>query len=277
MKKFMLIIMAAMLPGWLSGCATENPNYRSAQTIGGTVAGAYIGYKVLKGGILGGLAGAAIGHEVTKGAHWKPGDDEIVYIDPPYPTGPSGYSQYSQCGAVAVYCDTTPKQGMYPPRPGMCNDPDSGGEASYESLVRRAQQKAGCYNTSGYRAQSQYASQPSVQVVYPPNLWERPGNRQKTAEKKHAVAVDGPKVSNYRDEPMVHPSCKTGNYGADGVCLGNLVDGLANEQRACEGKTTNAVCPKAYNPGKWAGIYIRLSNDLAIRQREEQGGGFTTK
>ncbi|KKT37759.1 MAG: hypothetical protein UW27_C0010G0039 [Parcubacteria group bacterium GW2011_GWA1_44_13] len=271
MKKFMLFVLVALF----AGCATDNPHYKNAQTIGGTVVGAYTGYKWLKGGILGGLAGAAVGHEVAKGAQWKPGDDEIIYLD-----APAGYSSgYSSCGAVAVYCDTTPKQGMYPPRPGMCNAPDSGGEATYEDLVRRAQRRSGCYDNSGHRAQPQYASQqPAVQVVYPPNLFERPEKKQKVAVERPAGVVVGPTVGNYRDERMIHPSCKTGNYGADGVCLGNLVKGLMDEQGACEGKETNgAVCPKGYNPGKWAGIYKRLSNDLSLRQREEQGGELTLR
>ncbi len=266
MKKFMPLVLVAML----SGCATENPHYKNTQKIIGTAAGAAIGYSALGGGVLGGLVGAFVGHEVVKGAQWKPGDDEIVYADSP---GYSPQPGYSSCGRVNVYCDTTPKQGMSPPRPGMCNDPDSGGEATYEDLVRRARQKAGCYDS----AQTQAVSSPQQQVAFPQNLWERPEKKQKAEAKKPAGPVVGPTVSNYRDEPMVHPDCKTGNYGADGKCLKRLVDSLALEQQACEGETKRAVCPKSYNPGKWAGIYTRLSKDLTERQKEEQGGEFATK
>lgn len=71
MKKFMAVVLVAVLPVWLSGCATENPHYKNAQVIVGTVAGAVIGYKTLGGGVLGGLAGAFVGHEVVKGAQWS--------------------------------------------------------------------------------------------------------------------------------------------------------------------------------------------------------------
>lgn len=39
----------------------------------------------------------------------------------------------------SVVCDQTPKQGMAPPAPGMCNDPLSGGEVSLQYLQERAQ------------------------------------------------------------------------------------------------------------------------------------------
>lgn len=279
MKKFMLLFLVAML----SGCATENPHYSNAKKIGAFATGGIvvnaIARKTGSGRALAygaGLLGGIIGVDLVKGAEWKPWDDEIVYID--QPAGYYPQSGYSSCGRASVYCNTTPKQGMYPPRPGMCNDPDSGGETTYEDLVRRAERRTGCYNnfSSGY-VQQKVASYPQQQVVFPPNMWERHEKRQKVETKKSAGVVVGPTVSNYRDEPMIHTDCKTGNYGADGKCLKRLVDGLSLEQQACEGETKQAVCPKAYNPGKWAGIYTRLSNDLSIRQKEEQGGEFTPK
>lgn len=301
MKKFMPLLLVAML----SGCATTvpavpvedreeiNPHHSNAKKIGAFATGAIVANAIARktgaGQVMSyvvGLLGGLVGVDLVKGSEWRPGDDEVEIIDVPA----VGYSSgYSSCGAVSVYCDTTPKQGMYPPRPGMCNDPDSGGEATYEDLVRRAQRRAGCYdNNSGYRAPhpQQHASYAPAQVVYPPNLWERPEKRQKTEAKKSAGPVVGPTVGNYRYEPMIHPDCKTGNYGADGACLERLVDGLVLEQKACnsagkkvvDGKTaTTTRCPDGYNPGKWAGIYKRLSNDLSLRQKEEQGSEIEIK
>lgn len=260
MKKFMLFVLFAML----SGCATENPHYKNAQTIGGTVVGAYTGYKWLKGGVIGGIAGAAVGHEIAKGAQWKPGDDEVEIIDVP-----AGYSSgYSSCGAVSVYCDTTPKQGMYPPRPGMCNDPDSGGEATYEDLVRRAQRRAGCYdNNSGYRAPpQQHASyQTHAQVVYPPNLWERPEKRQRIAGKKEKY--DGPTINDYmspRWASVIPENCRTGNYGRDSECLNSEAEKLKTRQEACE--VDSKKCKPGFNFGQMAWYDRKLAGELRRAQ-----------
>lgn len=262
MKKFMAVVLVVLL----AGCATENPHYKNAQTLVGTVTGAVIGYKTLGGGVLGGLAGAVVAHEVVKGAQWKPGDDEIVYIDPPgyYPQ-----SGYSSCGAVAVYCDTTPKQGMYPPRPGMCNDPDSGSEASYEDLVRRAQRRAGCFNnpSSGY-AETQHASygtQPAVIVSYPPNMWERSDRKQKVEAKKEPY--DGPTISDYMSPKwasVIPEDCRTGNYGRDSNCLNSEADTLKGKQDACEADSKK--CKPGFNFGQMAWYDRKLAGDLRRAQ-----------
>lgn len=283
MKKFMLLFLVAML----SGCATTvpaedreevNPHHSNAKKIGaftvGAVAANAIARKTGAGQAMSyvvGLLGGLVGVDLVKGSEWRPGDDVVEYIDVP-----AGYSSgYSSCGAVSVYCDTTPKQGMYPPRPGMCNDPDSGGEATYEDLVRRAQRRAGCYDNSGYRAPpQQHASYAPAQVVYPPNLWERPEKRQKTEAKKSVGGpVVGPSVYNYTEEKMIHPDCKTKNPGADGHCLVDKAKDLWREQRACnDKKIVDAICPVGkYNPGLWAGIYQRLGNELIAMQNEMQG------
>ena len=261
MKKFMLFVLVALF----AGCATDNPHYKNAQTIGGTVVGAVIGYKTLGGGVLGGLAGAAVGHEVAKGAQWKPGDDEIIYLD-----AHAGYSSgYSSCGAVAVYCDTTPKQGMDPPRPGMCNDPDSGSEATYEDLVRRAQQKAGCYQSakSSYPQQQHASYSPQQQqVVYPPNLFERPEKKQKTAEKKEAY--DGPTINDYMSpkwDQVIPEKCKRGNFGHDSNCLFKEAnDVLDKKQQECE--RNGSKCNPNFNFGKMAKVYRKLASDLRREQ-----------
>jgi len=89
--------------------------------------------------------------------------------------------------------------------------------------------------------------------------------------------VDGPTVGNYTEDKYIRPSCKTGNPGADGKCLLRFVESLALEQKACEGETSKTACPKAYNPGKWAGIYYRLGNELVAKQKELQGGDISLK
>lgn len=268
MKKFMLFILVAVLPVWLSGCATENPHARKAQLIGGTVAGALIGGKALNGGVLGGLAGAAIGHEAVKAAHWKPGDDEVEVI-----TVPPGYSGrhggYSSCGAVSVPCRQTrvPAGSV-----GYCNDEDSGGYATYEDLVRRAERRAGCYDTSGYQAppvqRASYA--PSQQVVYPQNIWERPEKRQKEApaEKKVAEeAYDGPTVSDYvspKWASVIPDDCRTGNYGRDSNCLYAEAERLKTRQEECEADSKK--CKQGFNFGQMAWYDRKLAGDLRRAQ-----------
>ncbi|MBI5798685.1 MAG: hypothetical protein HZB10_02025 [Candidatus Yonathbacteria bacterium] len=96
--------------------------------------------------------------------------------------------------------------------------------------------------------------------------------------------VLGPTVRNYLGEPMIHVLCKTGNPGADGNCLLRNVEHLALEQKACEclgDESKNcevpesiAICPTDYNPGMWAGIYLRLGKELIARQKALQGGSF---
>lgn len=258
MKKFMLLFLVAML----SGCATENPHYKNAQVIGGTVLGAYTGYKWLKGGVLGGIAGAAVGHELVKGALWNPWDDEVVYID-----GANEYSSgHSSCGAVRVHCDTTPKQGMYPPRPGMCNDPDSGGEATYEDLVRRAQRRAGCSDNVGYRTQTQHISHvPNTQVAFPQNMWERPARREKTVEEKEPY--DGPTINDYMSPKwasVIPGECRTGNYGRDSNCLYAEAERLKTRQEACE--VNSRKCNTGFNFGQMAWYDRKLAGDLRRAQ-----------
>lgn len=274
MSKFMLFMLLPII-ALLSGCATDNPYARNAQVIGGTVAGAVIGYKTLKGGVLGGLAGAVIGHEVTKAAQWRPGDDEIEVVT--VPSGSGGYAGgYSSCGAVSVHCDTTPKQGMYPPRPGMCNDPDSGGVTTYEDLVRRAQRRAGCYDNAGYQApqhQHQYSQRHASyapaqnQVVYPSNLWEHPEKRQKTAEVKKEEPYDGPTINDYmspRWASVIPGDCRTGNYGRDSNCLYAEADKLKVRQEACE--VNSKKCAPGFNFGQMAWYDRKLAGDLRRAQ-----------
>lgn len=249
MKKFMpLFVLVAVL----SGCATKNPHYKNLQVFGGTVIGAAGGYKV--GGVLGGVLGAVVGHEVVKGAQWDPNED-VIYVNA------SGY------GYGNTYCDRIPSQGMAPYAPGMCRDPLSGGQVSYEELLRRSRAQNGYYQPSTAYVQPQAVSSQR-------NMWERTDRKQQKTEVKKPTAIVGPTVNNYLDEPLVHKACKTGNYGHDGKCLLNFVPALVKEQRDCE--SGGGKCYQ-YNAGKWAGIYTRLGNDLVARQKEEQGGEFASK
>lgn len=257
MKKFMLLTLAMLL---LSGCASKgverNPHFEKAEDIAITATAAATGYRY--GGTLWAFIAGIFGHEFAKGLHYRPGDNDVEYIDVP-----AGYSSgYSSCGAVRVYCDTTPKQGMYPPRPGMCNDPDSGGEATYEDLVRRAERRAGCYDNSGHHPHhQQHASYAPAQVVYPQNLWERPEKRQKTAEKKEPY--DGPTVSDYMSpkwESAIPPDCRTGNYGRDSNCLYSEAEKLKTKQEACE--IDSKKCKPGFNFGQMAWYDRKLAGDL---------------
>lgn len=271
MKNFMAVVLIALLSGCGSALKTDNPHYQNAQAIAITTVSAIGGYKLLGNSVLGGLIAGAAGYQVARGIQWQPGDDEydVVHVGSgQYPSqyGLSGY------GYGNVVCDRTPDRFGWQPDPGMCKD-GMGGQTTYEDLVRRARRDAGYYSAPQAPVVAQQ------RIVPPSNLWERPEKRQqeKQAESKKVTAVVGPTVNNYLDEPMIQPSCKTKNYGADGKCLKGFVDGLVLEQRACEGETKQAKCPTEYNPGKWAGIYQRLSNDLLERQKQVQGGDFAAK
>lgn len=251
MKKFMLLVASVAL---LSGCATQNPHYKNLQVFGGTVIGAAGGYKVA--GVLGGVLGAVVGHEVVKGAQWNSNDDEVIYVRP-YGYGYGGYTP-------------SISQGMYL-QPGMCDDARSGGQISCRFLAENPRYERWGIIESNVQPPPQVHAR---QASYPRNMWEKSDQKQQNAEAKKPTAIVGPTVSNYLDEPMVHKSCKTGNYGHDGKCLLNFVPALVKEQRDCE--SGGGKCYQ-YNAGKWAGIYTRLGNDLLLRQKEEQGGEFANR
>lgn len=269
MKKFILVVVLVALA----------PSFAFADTIGcaaggllgglvGSQIGGGVGQKIFTG--LGLVMGCSAGSRIEDGTYGR-NAEEVVYVpsQSPYPYPP-------QYGYGNVVCDKTPKQGMYPPGPGLCNDPDSGGETTYEDLLRRARQRAeraGNYGQPAvYTQPAPVAYAPQQQAVsYSQSIWERPEKRQQKTETKKAVVV-GPTISNYREEPMIHHKCKTGNYGHDGSCLINLVPALVKEQKACEADGTKCY---QYNAGKWAGIYQRLGNDLLEQQKVVQGGEFS--
>lgn len=244
------------------------PSFAAADTlgcVGGAATGIGIG-SLLGGGngriiiqaILG-LSGCGAGSRMEDGTYGQNSNVETVYVNP---YGGGGYygGGYSQ------------SQGMYL-QPGMCDDPNSGGQANCAEIARRYQPRSTGY-VSQYQQPATYTASPST-TPYPRNMWEVPGQVAQKASEKTA-AVGGPTTSNYIDDPMIHPSCKKGNPGADGKCLLRFVDELALEQKACEGETTRAVCPTKYNPGKWAAIYSRLGRELVATQVAEQGGVLTS-
>ncbi len=159
MKKFMLLIVLVAL---LSGCATQNPHFKNLQVFGGTVVGAAGGYKAA--GLIGGVLGAVVGHEVVKGTQWWASgydDADVVYVNA------SGYSGYGH-----VRCDRVPSQGMAPYAHGMCRDPRSGGQVSYEELQRRSHSQGDYYQPS----RASYVHPQTVS--YPQNMWERPDRKK---------------------------------------------------------------------------------------------------
>lgn len=290
----MLLFLVAML----YGCATTIPsedqeevdqeevnphdskNSELLEGSGGAIIFNYIARMTGAGQTLSYIAGgvgAVVGVNDARSRKWKPGDDEIIHIDQPSVGTP--YSYGGGCN-ISIACNQSRVPfGLY--GYGYCDDDYSGGYATYDDLMRRAQRRAGCYDNSEYRAPhpEQRASYAPAQVVYPPNLWERPDKRQKTETKKPAGGpVVGPTVGNYTAEKMINPDCKTRNPGKDGHCLLGKAKGLEREQLACNGEVDDAVCPVGkYNPGLWAGIYTRLGNELVAKQIEMQGGKFTAK
>lgn len=292
MKKFMAFVLAILLYALvisLSGCSTTvpsseraevNPHHSNAKKIGAFATGAIVANAIARKtgagqalSYVAGLVGGIIGADLVKGDEWKPGDDEIVYIDPPeyYPQ-----SGYSSCGAISVYCDTTPKQGMYPPRPGMCNDPDSGGEASYESLVRRAEQRAGCFNaTSANYTQVKHVSyQETEHVTHQRNMFEGLGNRHQNDSE-----VDGPilTVKNYRYGGALPTdcNCQTGNWAIDSMRIRKRAGELKNLQILCKKDVENPDCNR--NPGVLSAKYYDLADALDAKQRQGEMRKFVIK
>lgn len=287
MKKFMLFVLIAML----SGCATTvpsedreeiNPHHSNAKKIGAFATGAIVANAIARKTGAGqamsyavGLLGGIVGVNLVKGDEWRPGDDEIVYID--QPAGYYPQSGYSSCGHVSVYCDTTPKQGMYPPRPGMCNDPDSGGEATYEDLVRRAEQRAGCYRNSQPRyreTQHVVHHQSQQQVVFPSNLWKRPENRHQKDSKEGQARLT---VENYTRAGAlpVGCNCQTGNWAVDSIQIRNVAKKLEDLQVACKNGAKNPDCYR--NPGILSREYYDLADALDTRQEDGEKRRFVRK
>lgn len=277
MKKFMLFVLFAML----SGCATTVPsaereeevnphaskNSELLEGVGGAILFNYIARMTGAGQTLSYLAGgvgAVVGVNDARSRKWRPGDDEIIHIDQSSVGTPYSYGGLG-CN-VSVACN----QSRVPARfygQGYCDDEDSGGYATHDDLMLRAQRRAGCYDNSGYRAPpQQHASyQTHAQVVYPPNLWERPEKRQRIAGKKEKY--DGPTINDYmspRWASVIPEDCRTGNYGRDSECLNSEAEKLKTRQEACE--VDSKKCKPGFNFGQMAWYDRKLAGELRRAQ-----------
>jgi len=71
MEKFIVLVAALVITALSSGCATQNPNYRFAQQVGGTVGGAVVGNYLDRAaggrGFVGGVVGAVVGNALATG------------------------------------------------------------------------------------------------------------------------------------------------------------------------------------------------------------------
>lgn len=272
MKKFILL---AALVALLSGCATENPYYRNAQVLGGTVAGGVVGYKV--GGPLGAVVGGVAGHEIVKGAQWDPNADEVVVIQSggqPYGYGYGNGSQYH-----SVTCIPYSRDG-YPFEPGHCRGP--GGEPvdiNFNPCFLSHGIIGPCPRAPVARPYAASYAQPQGAVVRyqePPlyTTYRMPTGESKKEEKKaEPRRLNSPlTVENYRKSEELPSDCKcqTGNWGADSMRLRERAALLAELQHSCEAGEENEEC--SLNPGVRAAQYLQLADDLKKQQERAQGG-----
>lgn len=284
MKKFMLFVLIAML----SGCATTvpaedreeiNPHHSNAKKIGAFATGAIVANAVARKTGAGqamsyavGLLGGIVGVNLVKGDEWKPGDDEIVYID--QPAGYYPQSGYSSCGAVNVVCNQRRvPYGLY----GYCDDEDSGGYATQEDLVRRAEQRAGCYRNAQPRyreTQHVVHHQPQQQVVFPSSLWKRPENRHQKDSKEGQARLT---VENYTRAGAlpVGCNCQTGNWAVDSIQIRNVAKKLEDLQVACKNGAKNSDCYR--NPGILSREYYDLAASLDAHQEDGEKRRFVRK
>lgn len=231
---------------FLSGCATDNRHLAKLEGLGGAAAGG-IGAALLAKSvganetivIASGVLGTLMGHEAVKAAQWedtgRPSSSTVVVVPSGVPYGYGAYGgHYDAYGRV---------YGAYGPS-----------VYGYDPRYYRGWGTDGyCHGGDGriIPCPGAYSVQPAVTVVNLPK------------------SSSGPTVDNYRDNPMIYPDCKTGNYGADGKCLLRIAPALAGEQKICERDSKDPKCPQKYNAGKWAQIYRRLGGELIARQREQ--------
>lgn len=235
MKKITGLVLVIAL---LSGCATDNRHLAELEDLMGTTLGASAAYLIaVKTGanpdtVIGaGILGGIGGHKAVKASQWEDTGSVPSRNIVILPSGaPYGYGAYG--GHYDRYGNRL--YGAYGPEyyGGWRND-------GY------------CHSSDGWRIPCPGAYSAPLDIVAVPT---KPSS--------------GPTVDNYLDSSMIHPDCKTGNYGVDGKCLLRLVPALKEEQKICEDNPKEAKCPKGYNPGKWAQIYRRLGGELISRQRE---------
>lgn len=269
MKKLLLVV--ALFVGI--------PSFASADTlgcVGGALVGGVLGSKIGGGKtvplvmtVLGASAGCNVGSRVEDGTYGQPTEEVVVVNQPSYPT------QYGGGYGVGVVCDTTPKQGMAPPRPGMCNNPYNGGEISYEALQREAARREGYQYAQPpvYNHQRRSSVRRAIysQEESRGGMWDRP-------EKQRVAGVAAVKrsprltVDNYLQPGAVNPQCQTGNWGVDSNCLSALSNKLAELQERCERGEKNSDCRK--NPGVIAGEYRTLAAALRDHQDRMQAGRY---
>lgn len=251
MKKLIVLVLATAL---LLGCATtrtvqeRNPPLEDFERWSAGLLGAGGGYLLAKSlganeWIQGGAAAAGwiTANKAVRAAQWDDTESyrpspSVVVVQPGTPYGYGAYGgHYDQYGRV--YGAYGPSVYGYDPR----------------SYRRWGGTDGYCHGGDGriIPCPSAYTTVPqsSITVINLPKS-------------------SGPTVDNYRDNPMIHTDCKTGNWGADGKCLIRLAPTLAGEQKICEADPKDSRCPKGYNPGKWAQIYRRLGGELIARQRE---------
>lgn len=266
MKKFILLVASVAL---LSGCATENPYYRNAQVLGGTVAGGVVGYKV--GGPLGAVVGGVAGHQIVKGAQWDPNEEVVVIQSGGQPYG-YGYGNGSQYHSVT--CIPYSRDG-YPFEPGHCRGP--GGEPvdiNFNPCFLSHGIIGPCPRAPVARPYTASYSQPQGAVVRyqepPPAAYyekQKAGAEEKKAEIPRRLTLE-----NYR-KPGALPSdckCQTGNWGVDSIRLRSRATLLAELQRKCEAGEEHEDC--SMNPGVLAAEYYQLADDLKKQQERAQGG-----
>lgn len=238
MKKIIGLVLGIAL---LSGCATDNRHLSRVETLGGTTIGALGAYAIAKATqasestvIAASIIGGLMGHETVKAAQWED----------------TGYSPSTVVVVPAPYSYS----GAY------------GG--TYDAYGRRVYGAFGPGYYHGRWRTDGYCHTPEGLRIPCPGVYPASSPPPVVVVTNVATKTVGPTVDNYLDAPMIHPDCKTGNWGADGKCLLRLAPTLAEEQKICEKDSKDPKCPQKYNAGKWAQIYKRLGGELIARQRE---------
>lgn len=276
MTKIMVVVLAVLF----SGCAHTVPSAERAEEVnphasknsellegvGGGILFNYIARMTGAGqtfSYFAGATGVVAGVNDARRREWRPGDDEIIYLD--QPAGDQTTYGYSGNCNVSVACNQRRvPAGLY----GYCDDEGSGGYATYESVLRGAQQRAGCYSSvqASYSQQhhASFVQQQPVIVQYPANMWERSDRKQKAG---NAPKYEGPTVGDYMSPKwaqVIPEKCKKGNFGHDSNCLFKEAEILDKKQQECE--VDGSKCNPSLNFGKMAKIDRKLASDLRREQ-----------
>jgi len=134
-------------------------------------------------------------------------------------------------------------------------------------------------DANGYWANGMYVPNGCTQLETGGYVCSGPKNTQRSySQQQNSGSTTGSAlygnltVENYLRSEIIPPKCKSGNFGADAICLSAESQKLAKMQEDCE--AGKGRCSSELNFGAAAGAFSALASRLQRRQSQLQARGY---